>query len=106
MPEQAGARFFQGIHGVAFPRHPQVESEERVVRLVKQFLGPIEAEGPGLAQTDLLQGFAIVNAMRLSVAEPRQEPGTEPAIELIDVATEALTRARLEPESSSTPRVQ
>ncbi len=76
--------------------HPRVTSEERVSRLVKEFLALIAAEEPGLDHTDVLQALAITTALRLAVAN--QKPGIELAIELIDVATDSLTHASLDPE--------
>jgi hypothetical protein len=73
---------------------------------VQQFLELIEAEDANHGHTDVLQALAITTALRLAVAEANQKPGIELAIELIDVATDSLTRASLEPTASSSPRVQ
>ena len=105
-PEQSHARAYQGVSEVTFPLHPQVYSEEQVTRLVKEFLTLIEAEGPGLDHTDVLQALAITTALRLAVAEANQKPGIELAIELIDMATDSLTHASLEPEPANPPGVQ
>ena len=104
--EQAPERAFKGISEVAFPLHPKVNSEERVSRLVKEFLALIEAEQAGVDHTDVLQALAITTALRLAVAEANQKPGIELAIELIDVATDSLTHASLDPEPASLPGAQ
>jgi hypothetical protein len=105
-PEQSHARAFQGISEVTFPLHPRVHSEEQVSHLVRELLARIEAEGPGLDHTDVLQALAITTALRLAVAEANQKPGIELAIEPIDMATDSLTRASLEPEPANSPGVR
>lgn len=105
-PEQSHARTFQAISEVTFPLHPGVHSEERVSRLVREFLALIGAEEPALDHTDVLQALAITTALRLAVAEANQKPGIELAIELIDVATDSLTHASLEPGPANSPSVQ
>jgi len=105
-PEQVRARAFTGVSEVAFPLHPGVNSEERVSRLVKDFLALIDAEQPGVDHTDVLQALAITTALRLAVAEANQKPGIELAIELIDVATDSLTHASLDPAPGNNPSVQ
>ena len=105
-PERDYARAFKGVSEVAFPLHPRVNSEERVSRLVREFLALIEAEQPGVGHTDVLQALAITTALRLAVAEANQKPGIELAIELIDVATDSLTHASLDPEPANLTGVQ
>ena len=104
--EQHDAPGFSGVSEVTFPLHPTVDSEERVSRLVQQFIELIEAEDANHGHTDVLQALAITTALRLAVAEANQKPGIELAIELIDVATDSLTRASLEAAVSGPPRVQ
>jgi hypothetical protein len=103
---QDAAPAFSGVFEVTFPLHPTVHSEERVSRLVQRFLELIEAEDANHGHTDILQALAITTALRLAVAEANQKPGIELAIELIDVATDSLTRASPETAVSGPPSVQ
>lgn len=97
---------FAGVSEVVFPLHPKVDSEERVSRLVQQFLALIKAEESELGHTDVLQALAITTALRLAVAEANQKPGIELAIELIDVATDSLKNASLEVNNPMPSSVQ
>ncbi|MGD2083041.1 MAG: hypothetical protein PVF91_08750 [Chromatiales bacterium] len=81
---------------IDFPLHPGTQSSEAVSRLVGQILEQIQSQPEPVGDSDILQALAIATAVRIAVANANRKLGVELAIELLDVAADAIPPARLD----------